>query len=85
LEDGTRTLVLPTCVIASDSEERGGRLSEHSLAGKDGAQRRYIVGRENRVQVALVKDGYDGAPAMLEETGQGLADFRLDQLSMMQP
>ena len=56
-------------VVASDSEERRGRLSEHPFAGKDGAQRRYVIGGENRVQVALVKDGYHGAVAVLEETG----------------
>src|SRR6058998_2035448 len=72
-------------VVVSDSKERCGRLSEHPLPREDRLQRHCVICGENRVQVALVQDGHHWAVAVLEETGQGFTNLRLDQLSMMQP
>jgi hypothetical protein len=59
-------------LVASNSKERCGRLSEHPLPGEDRLQRQCVIGRENRVQVALVQDGHQRAVAVLEQTGRGL-------------
>ena len=72
-------------VVVSNSKERCGRLSEHPLPGEDRLQRHCVICRENRVQVALVQDGHHRTVAVLEQTGQGFTNLRLDQLFMMQP